>query len=106
MTRVQLKDAEWEFVGPYLLIGEYGPYPEWLRRQFEGVIWWFKTVGSGGRCRRSSAPGRPSTTVLQVISFGVILRDTGCMATQIVERMVPDGLWELLQRVVPFAWGS
>ncbi|MFD0561304.1 IS5 family transposase [Kitasatospora saccharophila] len=43
MTRVQLSDAEWEFIKPYLPIGEYGPYPERLRRQFEGVIWHFKT---------------------------------------------------------------
>ena len=43
MTRVQLSDAEWEFIEPYLPIGEYGPYPERLRRQFEGVIWHFKT---------------------------------------------------------------
>ncbi|MFE3249806.1 transposase [Streptomyces sp. NPDC059209] len=26
-------------------IGEYGPYPERLRQQFEGVIWRFKTGG-------------------------------------------------------------
>ncbi|MZE53593.1 IS5 family transposase [Streptomyces sp. SID5770] len=45
MTRVQLTEAEWEFIGPYLPIGEYGPYPERLRRQFEGVIWRFRTGG-------------------------------------------------------------
>ncbi len=43
MTRVQLSDVEWEFIEPYLPIGDYGPYPERLRRQFEGVIWHFKT---------------------------------------------------------------
>ncbi|MFJ5932927.1 IS5 family transposase [Streptomyces sp. NPDC093071] len=42
---MQLTDAEWEFIGPYLPIGEYGPYPERLRRQFEGVIWRFRTGG-------------------------------------------------------------
>ncbi|KOV64110.1 transposase, partial [Streptomyces sp. AS58] len=42
---MQLTDAEWEFIGPYLPIGEYGPYPERLRQQFEGVIWRFKTGG-------------------------------------------------------------
>lgn len=41
--RGQLSDAEWEFVEPYLPVGEYGPYPERLRRQFEGVIWHFRT---------------------------------------------------------------
>ncbi|MCX4580641.1 hypothetical protein OHB41_47460 [Streptomyces sp. NBC_01571] len=45
MTRVQLTDSEGEFVDPYLPIGEYGPYPERLRQQFEGVIWRFKTGG-------------------------------------------------------------
>ncbi|GLW55148.1 hypothetical protein Kpho01_31590 [Kitasatospora phosalacinea] len=45
MTRVQLADAEWEFIEPYLPVGEYGPYPERLRRQFEGVIWRFRTGG-------------------------------------------------------------
>ncbi|GAA2828401.1 hypothetical protein GCM10010505_60570 [Kitasatospora aburaviensis] len=45
MTRAQLTDAEWEFIGPYLPIGEYGPYPERLRQQFEGVIWRFRTGG-------------------------------------------------------------
>ncbi|MEU5383929.1 transposase, partial [Kitasatospora cineracea] len=43
MMRGQLSDAEWEFVEPYLPVGEYGPYPEGLRRQFEGVIWHFRT---------------------------------------------------------------
>ncbi|WP_327129949.1 IS5 family transposase [Streptomyces sp. NBC_01727] len=45
MTRVQLTDTEWAFIGPYLPIGEYGPYPERLRQQFEGMIWRFKTGG-------------------------------------------------------------
>nr|WP_267890840.1 hypothetical protein [Streptomyces sp. AS58] len=39
MTRVQLTDEAWEFIEPYLPIGRYGPYPERLRQQFEGVIW-------------------------------------------------------------------
>lgn len=39
MTRVQLTDEDWQFIGPYLPIGEYGPYPGRLRQQFEGVIW-------------------------------------------------------------------
>jgi transposase len=30
---------------PYLLIGAYGPYPQRLRQQFEGVVWRFKTGG-------------------------------------------------------------
>jgi transposase len=42
---VQPADAEWEFIEPYLPIGEYGPYPERLRQQFEGVIRRFRTGG-------------------------------------------------------------
>ncbi|SNX66686.1 transposase [Streptomyces sp. TLI_55] len=42
---MQLTDEEWEFIEPYLPIGEYGPYPERLRQQFEGVIWRFKAGG-------------------------------------------------------------
>ncbi len=42
---MQLTDVEWEFIAPYLPIGEYGPYPERLRQQFEGVIWRFRTGG-------------------------------------------------------------
>ncbi|GAA3367352.1 hypothetical protein GCM10020367_67590 [Streptomyces sannanensis] len=45
MTRVQLTDEEWEFIEPYLPIGRFGPYPERLRQQFEGVIWRFRTGG-------------------------------------------------------------
>lgn len=38
MTQEQLTDVEWEYVERYLPIGEYGPYPARLRKQFEGVI--------------------------------------------------------------------
>ena len=43
MTRRQLTDEQWGLIEPFLPIGEYGPYPERLRDQFEGVIWRFKT---------------------------------------------------------------
>jgi transposase len=43
VSRAQLTDAEWEFVLPFLPIGEFGPYPVNLRAQFEGVIWKFRT---------------------------------------------------------------
>lgn len=43
MTRRQLTDEQWKWIEPYLPIGEYGPYPERLRDQFEGVIWRFRT---------------------------------------------------------------
>lgn len=45
MTRAQLTDDEWEFIKPYLPIGRFGPYPQRLRHQFEGVIWRFKMGG-------------------------------------------------------------
>ncbi len=45
MTRTQLTDVEWEFIEPYLPIGEYGPYPVRLRQQFEGVMSRFPTGG-------------------------------------------------------------
>lgn len=45
MTRAQLTDEEWEFIKPYLPIGRFGPHPERLRQQFEGVIWRFRTGG-------------------------------------------------------------
>ena len=43
MTRRQLTDKQWKLIEPFLPIGEYGPYPERLREQFEGVIWRFRT---------------------------------------------------------------
>jgi transposase len=43
VTRRQLSDEQWKLIEPFLPIGEYGPYPERLRDQFEGVIWRFRT---------------------------------------------------------------
>ncbi len=48
MTRRELSDSEWELVEPFLPIGRFGPYPQRLRDQFEGVIWKFR---SGGQWR-------------------------------------------------------
>jgi transposase len=42
VTRMQLTDEEWAFIEPYLPIGGFGPYPERLREQFEGVVWRFR----------------------------------------------------------------
>ncbi|MFE3826806.1 transposase [Streptomyces sp. NPDC059092] len=44
MSRPQLSEAEWEFISPFLPVGEYGPYPENLRAHFEGVVWRFRNV--------------------------------------------------------------
>jgi transposase len=43
VTRAQVTDAEWEFIAPFLPIGAFGPYPENLRAQFEGVVWKFRS---------------------------------------------------------------
>ncbi|MGP3636857.1 transposase, partial [Streptomyces sp. 24-1644] len=43
MTRRQLTNVQWKFIEPYLPIGRYGPYPQRLREQFEGVIWRFRS---------------------------------------------------------------
>lgn len=60
MTREQLTDVDWEYVEPYLPIGEYGPYPARLRKQFEGVIWKFR---SGAQWREMPAGFGPWSTV-------------------------------------------
>jgi len=43
MTRRELSDAGWEFISPSEPIGRFGPYPQHLRDQLEGVIWRFRT---------------------------------------------------------------
>lgn len=44
MTRGDLTDGEWELVEPFLPVGERGSYdPQRLRRQFDGVVWRFRT---------------------------------------------------------------
>jgi transposase len=48
MARTELTDQEWELIEPFLPIGRYGPYPQRLREQFEGVLWKFR---SGGQWR-------------------------------------------------------
>ncbi|OKJ35048.1 transposase [Streptomyces sp. CB01580] len=60
MTRRQLTDEHWKLIEPYLPIGEYGPYPERLRDQFEGVIWRFR---SGAQWREMPSEFGPWATV-------------------------------------------
>jgi transposase len=60
VTRRQLTHAQWKFIEPYLPIGRYGPYPERLREQFEGVIWRFR---SSGQWREMPAEFGPLATV-------------------------------------------
>jgi transposase len=45
VARAELTDEEWELIEPFLPIGGFGPYPERLRQQFEGVAWRFRTGG-------------------------------------------------------------
>ncbi|MFJ5673623.1 hypothetical protein [Streptomyces sp. NPDC093097] len=59
---MQLTVLKREFMGPYLPIGEYGPYRERPRQRFEGAIWrfragwqWRQTPTEFGVCRL--APG-------------------------------------------------
>lgn len=42
MARGDLTDDEWALVEPHLPLGERGPIPD-LRRQFNGVMWRFRT---------------------------------------------------------------
>jgi transposase len=60
VTRRQLADEQWEFIESYLPMGEYGPYPERLREQFEGVIWRFR---SSAQWREMPAEFGPWPTV-------------------------------------------
>lgn len=60
MTRRQLTDEQLKFIEPYLPIGRYGPYPERLREQFEGVIWLFR---SSAQWREMPAEFGPWATV-------------------------------------------
>ncbi|MFJ9895898.1 transposase [Streptomyces sp. NPDC091280] len=45
-TPGDLSDAEWASVEALLPVGERGPYPEGLRKQFDGVMWRFRTGSS------------------------------------------------------------
>jgi len=60
VTRRQLADEQWQLIEPFLPIGEYGPYPERLRDQFEGVIWRFRT---GAQRREMPGESGPWPTV-------------------------------------------
>lgn len=60
MTRRELSDDEWGLIEPFLPIGRFGPYPQRLREQFEGVIWRFRT---GGQWREMPGEFGPWQTV-------------------------------------------
>lgn len=56
MTRRQLTDKQWKFIESYVPIGGFGPYPERLREQFEGVIWRFRTSSQWWEIPREFGP--------------------------------------------------
>jgi transposase len=60
VTRRELNDDEWALIEPFLPIGRFGPYPQRLREQFEGVIWRFRT---GGQWREMPEQFGPWQTV-------------------------------------------
>lgn len=60
VTRAQLSDVEREFIAPFLPIGAFGPYPQNLRAQFEGVVWKFR---SGAQWREMPERFGPWQTV-------------------------------------------
>ncbi|MFI9586427.1 hypothetical protein ACIHCQ_32390 [Streptomyces sp. NPDC052236] len=62
MTRVQPTDEEWEFTGPYLPIAGYGPCPERLRQQFEGVLPERTSFGYGGAAKWRDRPRQSGAT--------------------------------------------
>ena len=74
MTRRELSDDEWGLIEPLLPIGRFGPYPQRLREQFEGVIWRFR---SGGQWREMPAEFGPWQTVYDAFARW---RDAGVFA--------------------------
>ncbi|MFI0906071.1 transposase [Streptomyces sioyaensis] len=62
MERAELTDGDWELIRTFLPVGRFGPYPERLRQQFEGVIWRFRTGSQWRGVPPCSGHGRPSTT--------------------------------------------
>ncbi|MYV74537.1 IS5 family transposase [Streptomyces sp. SID1046] len=84
MTRRQLTHAQWKFIEPYLPIGRYGPYPERLREQFEGVIWRFR---SSGQWREMPAEFGPWATVYGRFR---VWRDAGVFSA-LLEGLIAEG---------------
>lgn len=84
MTCRQLTHTQWKFIEPYLPIGRYGPYPEQLREQFEGVIWRFR---SSGQWREMPAEFDPWAT-----AYGRFRawRDAGVF-TALLEGLIAEG---------------
>ncbi|MFE9413203.1 hypothetical protein ACFYN0_31080, partial [Streptomyces sp. NPDC006704] len=62
------------------------------------VLRWLRAVPTGWSSsplpRRLWTLADRAVAALDAISFGVILRQSGVVTTGLVQRMVPDGLWE------------
>ncbi|THA43898.1 IS5 family transposase [Streptomyces sp. A1136] len=84
MTRRQLTNAQWKFIEPFLPIGRYGPYPERLREQFEGVIWRFR---SSAQWREMPVEFGPWATVYGRFR---VWRDAGVF-TALLEGLIAQG---------------
>jgi transposase len=91
MARTELTDQEWELIEPYLPIGRYGPYPQRLREQFEGVLWKFR---SGGQWREMPSEFGVWQTVydrfLQWRDAGVFQALMDAMITEAARRAQTD----------------
>ena len=83
MTRRQLTDDQWALIEPYLPVGRFGPYPERLREQFEGVIWCFR---SSAQWREMPAEFGPWPTVYGRFR---IWRDAGVF-TALLEGLIAE----------------
>src|SRR3954462_14743037 len=91
MARTELTDQEWELIEPYLPIGRYGPYPQRLREQYEGVLWKFR---SGGQWRGMASEFGVWQTVydrfLQWRDAGVFQALMDAMITEAARRAQTD----------------
>lgn len=76
VCRRELTDEQRQWIGPHLPTGEYGPYPERLRDQFEGVIWRFRT---GAQWREMPGDFGPWSTVY------------GCFRVCVERRVIGSG---------------
>jgi transposase len=83
VTRRELSDGEWELIEPFLPIGRYGPFPQHLREQFEGVIWRFRT---GSQWREMSEESGAWQTVYDRFAQW---RDVGVFAA-LMEGMIAE----------------
>jgi hypothetical protein len=61
MARGDLSEEEWSLIEPHLPLGERGPIPD-LRRQFNAMMWRFRTGSPRRDLPAEYGPCPPSTT--------------------------------------------